>query len=536
MKACLCLLLIAISISRASAESVKPLLERAQVVLSLHEARELFELERKKESAQLPKESPPSPINASIQSVKITAAYSSHWADAEIQVISFHKDWQVIPLLSSSLPLDSFEVQGGTLVAVGQMIGLLTQQAGPVSIKARFGKLPESGKIRFQCAEALASRLEITGVPDGKRLEFAQGIRTFHSKGGAVEFELVEDRPVVPTEWSWASGGVKIVEEAGELVYTLRATLEGEKGNGIQSEWLLPAGADRVEVTGADLDLTKIKLKPGRDKQMSLEWKTSGVLTREIEMVYRIPLNGLETQWLLEIPSLVGGKTPKIPFIVVPEAKVELRNEQDQLLRQSAQLPRWLRSERRYFTGELSAPLAVKIQRLPQLESETTVIRVAEAESRLTVDGALLSTVQIKLEHPAATLWLFSLPPESVLLSCDIQGRPANPLIRESGGLELEIPKSEKNVSEIRLSYTAKQDKLDPLKGRADLLLPVTPLFIYELKWRIRLPKGYSVDGLEGNVSARKSTEVGVLELEKQLVRGETPRAEIFYIQTETVH
>ncbi|HEY5793091.1 MAG TPA: hypothetical protein VIS74_07320, partial [Chthoniobacterales bacterium] len=167
-----------------------------------------------------------------------------------------------------------------------------------------------------------------------------------------------------------------------------------------------------------------------------------------------------------------------------------------------------------------------------QLESETTTIRAADCETRLMADGALLGQIALQLEHNGAVSWHFRLPEESQLLSCEVRGRPANPIIREGGQLELEIPAGGERTSAIKLTYTSRQPKFDPLRGRLALALPVTPLFIYKLNWRIALPDPYLVDAFEGNLAIPKGpVPPGVLQLEKQLIRGEQPQAEIFYIK-----
>lgn len=533
MKTLNCLLCLIVAISTVQAEPAKPLFPNAQVVLSLEDARDLLSLE--KDSAKNLEKEPPPPIGASIQSAQFQISFAPRQASGELQVTSFRKGWQLIPLFHSSLPLVTMDAGGGSLVQNDGMICLLTDKPGPTSVKVGFALSDEARKFSFRCAPALSSRLQIGQIPDGKRLQYTRDQKEFTAQGGEIEAELIDDQPMIPTQWAVTGGGALVNEADGELIYTLRFSLQGEKGSGSEADFIIPQGADRIEATGTDLNAARTRITSGKEKRLHLEWQTAGVLSREIQIAYRIPQNSLETAWLLETPSLLGDAAPKIPFVAIPQTKIELLNPQGELLAQSAKLPRWMRADatNRIFTGEIQGLLSLTVRALPQLESETTSVREANYETRLTADGSLLCELVLELEHRGATAWHFQLPERSELLNCEVSGRSANPIIRHTKSLELDVPANNGNASRIKLTYTAKLDKFDPLKGRVELLLPVTPLFIYQLNWKIALPAAYGVSAIEGNVASKAGNEPGKLQLEKQLIRGEQPQLEIFYAKQE---
>ena len=127
--------------------------------------------------------------------------------------------------------------------------------------------------------------------------------------------------------------------------------------------------------------------------------------------------------------------------------------------------------------------------------------------------------------------WRVDMPADIELLSCTVAGKAVKPVSRESGVFEIALPapNDAKSGSTVELTYTGRIDALDPVGGRVALELPRTSLFIERIEWSVALPPRCEVIAVEGNATVSKPASAGVVELRKDLCRGEKPAAGFFY-------
>ena len=143
--------------------------------------------------------------------------------------------------------------------------------------------------------------------------------------------------------------------------------------------------------------------------------------------------------------------------------------------------------------------------------------------------GDLLTNCDLKIEHEKSAGWDFSLPEGATLLACRLDGVPVSPILRGDGVLQLPL-KNPEGVSNVTLSYTAKTQAFSPVEGSTSLTLLQTEAFCHAQSWAIELPSDYEATAVEGNIPFNPSPPKDRrLHLLKQLSRGETPSAQIYY-------
>jgi hypothetical protein len=153
-------------------------------------------------------------------------------------------------------------------------------------------------------------------------------------------------------------------------------------------------------------------------------------------------------------------------------------------------------------------------------------------------DGGLLVTAEFHLQHESPLSWRVRLPAFDQLLTCQVNGHPVQPVHREPQELEFGLAAPADQTTRVTFSYAGRLPALDRVTGSMNLEMPATGLFIHKLDWMLTLPDLYETTALEGNVRIARSASTGgdqspdaghVLRLEKELVQGESPRAEIHY-------
>ncbi len=164
---------------------------------------------------------------------------------------------------------------------------------------------------------------------------------------------------------------------------------------------------------------------------------------------------------------------------------------------------------------------------------------MANYATQLVAEGGMLHQAAITVEHGASTSYRFSLPEGAKLLSCSVNETSTYPLLLNDGGLELKLPQPPAGSSSTKLSYsyTTNGDKLNPVEGKANLTLPLTPLFIHRLNWQVQLPTEYQATALEGNVVIEEGGSNGrPIRLGKQICHGEVPYAALYYTRRNLDH
>ena len=186
------------------------------------------------------------------------------------------------------------------------------------------------------------------------------------------------------------------------------------------------------------------------------------------------------------------------------------------------------------YVDTQDAGLQIVVKALPRLKTADATITSALYLTDVVAEGGMLHRGEIKLQHVAATRYTFSLPPQSKLLSCHVDGRSAEPLLMESGALALILPEADASSTRVNYVYTTKGSGMDPVEGAAQLELPRTPLFINEVKWQIQLPDAYQATAIEGNVVIDAGgAEDGTVRLSKQICDDEAPFARLYYTRKD---
>jgi hypothetical protein len=105
--------------------------------------------------------------------------------------------------------------------------------------------------------------------------------------------------------------------------------------------------------------------------------------------------------------------------------------------------------------------------------------------------------------------------------------------------IELEGPRNGGSVvSNVTVVFASASKALDPIAGEVSLSLPRTELFIEKLNWNISLPAIYEPTAVNANLSSAPAAPSDghnerIITLRKDLCRGETPTAEIYYQRLE---
>ncbi len=164
--------------------------------------------------------------------------------------------------------------------------------------------------------------------------------------------------------------------------------------------------------------------------------------------------------------------------------------------------------------------------------SDEAILTAATYTTQVVPDGSVLTEGILTVRHDPPLQISLTLPPESQLLQCHVNGELIRPAIQN--GMTLEIPldesASENGESEIGLSFTATLPALQPTEGELDLALPQTPLFARQIDWNVQLPAGFDLTS-SGNVDsvAAQTDSTNGLHLRKSLCRNQQPEARITY-------
>ena len=511
----------------AAAASLEDAEKRAQVTLPFSEVKSL--LEAAKPPAR-PEEPPP--VASAITSADVAISFdpAKPTATAAFEIEIFARGWQVVPLIGATAALQSASTQKANVVMRDGVLCLLAKEPGHFSVSLVFdiaAKLaePGAGGIELKLPPATVGRLAATDVPARHHAVSNDGRLQFPVNGGTVRIALVEDKkdnPAAPTVWT-TTAQTFIRQCEDRLQCESRIRLNGGSGNGLSAALELPPAAMQVEISGADLR---------SHDTLSLAWETSGVLARDIDVRYDLPLPAAGEAWNIQPPRVAGAKQAASRTVLVPLPGIALSGQPVRAIDDPASLPSWMSSlaAAGAWESDSAAPFTVESRALPRLEADTARISKSEYQTRLVADGAQLTDAHIVLQHRGPLRWRFSLPKGSALLSCEVNGAATNPLVLDDGLLEIFIGGDGRDraaQAEITFSYTARGSAFAPVEGRVALTLAATPLFIDELDWTLTLPDGYESSAFEGNVEP--SGKGSQIAFRKRLVRNEAAAVEVFY-------
>ena len=359
--------------------------------------------------------------------------------------------------------------------------------------------------------------------------------------------------PPKPSEWTLHSQ-VAIRYDEGRLKQSAQIQCQADSGSGVSMALPLPASVSRVTVEGEDLDDWKLEARTADSRLLQVNWSTRDILDRTLMVTWEVPQSPLSETWTLPAlqtqsssPSKEKTATDSTTLCaIVPVDGLELVHPDLQTSVASRRLPQWLQKQLasdNSLSIEVSGgkPASLKANWLPRLQTAQATVSLANFETRLVADGSMLVKAEYTVQHGGPINWKLELPSADQILSCEINGKPTNPIKRGENEIEFRLasPPTESTDdpatpgTTVRLSYAIKAAPLDPVSGRVALELPRTDLFIHRLDWFLSIPDKYEPTAVEGNVQLSTESKSGasrnLIQLKKELCRGERPSVEIYY-------
>ncbi len=543
-------------------------LNSGTVTLPYDEWKTLWEAAQPKPAAPAPAKPPAPPVAYSAQSARyeidLGPGARQATGKAVFEIANFAEGWTAVPLfLTKEIRLTGVEPEGALVTVRDGVYTLLLDSPGRQVITLRFSAdLAEGGSartrvLRLSPPSALVNEMSVSGVPEGWLAEAENAPAAGVSKPGApVLFELAADQPISltvvsaqdrqppppPTASLWHGQAQSLVRyDEGQLVYRTNLRLDADAGTGLSATLALPAAANIVSVTGADLDRWAAVKPPAADaRQIEVSWKTPDVLRRVLSLEYELPQASPEGDWHLISPRVVSAGSDlrnalyalplidDMEFVSSGEAGTALAAGTAQ------ELPHWLTQ------AVAGVPFAdvhsdnaaslVRARRLPLIHTARATVEESRFHTRLVADGALLCDGAMTLRHDGPVTLTLTLPKDAQLLSCAVNGRDALPVDRGQGRIDLNLPGGDAGQrTQASLSYTSHLPALAPVSGQIALSLPETGLFVQTLSWDLQIPDEYELTAIEGNVSLTPGAGPPLIHLRKDLLNSEQPTVELFY-------
>jgi hypothetical protein len=519
----------------------------AQVTIPYQEFKRLLDAAT---AAGKPEDSPDLPGAVSRAVVKLSLDPNHPAGQAEFEINTFGHKWVFIPFFGLDLPVTNVASEGAVIVPRDGVLCLLINHPGVTKVTLDFDLpgyfLTETGRpISIQLTPVTSGQLEFSNLPAGKRI-LINGKPAETNKplpllaaGAELKVSCVADKPESPTTWSQITQTlVKPALESIEIESHIHLT--GGSGSGLSANGELPVTADKVAVEGADLQPTQIHASGSGHKQISLTWATADILDRNIIIRYELPNPEPGHPWEVTTPRFGAELEPQSGLVVISSLPGStIQSENAQTGSDISQLPYWMQPKLAtpdFVLIHAGNTVSVSTRLLPVLRPDNARVLKAAYQTGLVPDGSLKCEARFKIEYRNAFPWRFHLPDGSVLLDCEINSNPANPVVKSGGELELAIPPSANSGTvssvEVLISYTARGPKFEPVEGKLALALPSTPLFIEQLEWRLYLPENYEATAFEGNVEPCAGDNASI-QFSKRLVRGDAPNLEIYYRKRE---
>ena len=510
---------------------------------------------------------PPVPFSVQAARYEIHLGPDPRQATGQVvfEVLTFAEGWTAVPLLpAKEIRLASVAPEGALVTVRDGVYTLLLDGPGRRTVTLGFsvdvaaGSAPRTRAVSMTGPSALVNELSVTGVPDGWLAEVQNAAPVpagDKGSGSPLRFQLAADQPLeltivnsedrkpapppVPSVWQAEAQSLVRYDE-GQLVYKTRLRLGADTGAGLSVELTLPAAANVLSVTGDDLVRWQIVKSEAADtRHLEISWKTPDTLRRELLLSYEIAQAASGDVWRLACPQVAApgsGRLRESLCVLPTMAGVEFTSGDKGAAPLAAgdaqQLPRWLAGEigGGNFVAVNNAAL-VGIHRLPLMRTVRATIEESRFRTRLVADGALLTEGTMSVRHDGPLTLDLSLPPDTQLLACSVNGRDALPVDRGEGRMDLSLPAGAAGKpTQIDLSYTGHQPPLAPVSGQVALALPETDLFVQTLYWDLQIPGDYELTALEGNVAlAPNANAPPGIHLRKDLLKAERPAAELFY-------
>jgi hypothetical protein len=468
--------------------------------------------------------------------------------DATFRTTTFADGLAKVPLVGGDVTVQSQNPAAARILIHDKMLCQVLEKAGAQEVQVRL--LPASGMTNallmlpacpatiFETGEILGDQSVALKIEGKEQVLGSNQTVALPLTGGVVEVRLLGGdetrealRPPVASAWTWQHQAL-VTPGDGEIHYRVLAHASAASGSGVSAVLALPADAREVKATGADLVGQRIIRGSGHSLDLQLDWKTRGLLERELEISYQLPRRPLDKIWKLQAPFVTGKDLTQTRFIIT--ASTEYSYTAEGLVGPFP--PKGLPSS---FTDDLkgaphyqleTATMAdLAVQPLPLVATAEATISEASWTVKLEPDGAMLVEGAINLEHRGRYAVVLDIPTGLTLLACEVAGQAVPPVNVGEGKLEINLPAAGPRTT-ITCSFTGRASSLDPVAGTLDLSLPQTPLFIRALTWTVQLPANYQAE-TNGNLVRviDPSVPASRLLLKKNLCRDERPEIHIFY-------
>lgn len=425
--------------------------------------------------------------------------------------------------------------KAGTQVLEMRLLPSFDKDGANLVIPACPASIFETGDLGAEWSVALSidGHEQVLGSNQIAALPLTGGNLQIRMLGGEETREAL--RPPEPSTWTWQHQALVMPGES-EIAYQVLGRASAAGGSGIAATLALPADAREIKASGEDLVGQKIIRNADRSLGLQIDWKTRGVLEREVTISYSLPRRPLDRTWKLQTPTTAVEDATRTRFIVV--GSPELSYNADGLVGPFAPkgLPPGFAKELNgepCYQLEAASAVDLKVEPLPLVATAEATVSEALWLVKLESDGALLVEGSMNLEHRGLLGVLLDVPPSMTLLSCDVAGQSVTPVNLGDGKLEVNLPATG-GKTRVSCTFTGKIAALDPVEGTFALTLPKTSLFIRALTWKIDLPRGYQAETHGNLVRTSEPTEPpSRLTLRKNLCRDERPETNVFYQRSD---
>lgn len=473
-------------------------------------------------------------------------------ADALFRTTAFAEGLAMVPLVGGAVSVASQQPPDSRIVIEDNMLCQALEKPGSQNLEMRllpvFGGegagliIPACPAAIFETGELgaewslgvkLDGKEQVLGSNQKVALPFGGGVVEIRMLGGEETREAL--RPPEPSVWSWQQQAL-VIPGDGEIAYRVLGRASAASGSGVAAALALPADAREVKVTGDNLAGTKVTRGADRAQTLQIEWKTRGLLEREVAISYLLPCRPLDRKWKLQAPSAPGENATQTRFIIpgVPEFAYAADGLTGPFAVKG--LPQRLTSDLKSqacYQIDAATVADLTVTPLPLVATADAIISEALWTVKLEPDGAMLVEGTMSLEHRGMLGVLLDVPPGMTLLACNVGGKSASPVDAGAGKLEIHLA-GEEASTRISCSFTGRVAAFDPVAGTLELALPQTPLFIRALTWKIELPRGYQAE-THGNLVrvADSGDPTSRLTLRKNLCREERPETHVFYQRSD---
>lgn len=468
--------------------------------------------------------------------------------DATFRTAAFAEGLSLVPLVGGNVTIESQKPVDTRILIQGDLLCQAIDQQGSATVELRLlpsfnaaGSrliVPPSPASIFETGD-LGEDVSVALSLDGsEQILGSNRIISLPLSGAKLEFRMLSAQetrealsPPEPSKWTWQHQAL-VKPSDGVIDYHVLAQASAVGGAGVAADLTLPADAREVKVLGEDVSKYKTTRLADHSLNLQIEWKTRGLLEREIDITYVIPFRPLDKIWKLQSPAGQRDNSTRTRFIIVGSPETLYAAEKLIGPFPPKNLPTRLTAMvngANCYQLESATTAELAVNPLPVVETAEATISEATWAAKVEPDGALLIEGSMIIEHRGMLATWFEIPEKLTLLSCQVGDHSVTPVNLGDGKIQIHLP-AKNSKTRIACSFTGKTAELNPVEGTMALALPKTSLFIRSLIWKIDLPGGYQAE-THGNLIRALAPEEAPsrMTLKKNLCRGERLETHIFY-------